>query len=576
MSIYGSELLNEATAQWAPYFCLDPKLFKFTHVQTAEPLAQRLMQDPTSGVDAAFASQPPDPAFTTPTVQAPVAATGFSISYTIDNAKQKPVANLRLTPRLLAKLLTESYPGDKFDRFAPGQFGNRNPDGSAGSGIHDNPVNITEDPEFQALNPGIHTDFGQAGPAALIVLSAESDVTYALTRYINADPEARAWLDGKPDPWGMVVNHNYVGIKLPLLRWPLLDTTLPDFAHQVPCAEKGEDPAPWLPLVESPTPDLATSTVDVQFASSPGKSVCSLTGDINDPSSQLYQWVSAGRMQPGYRFVVGRHLARRGATLRPADRGPAEQFVGHRLREAVLQRVRAAPSSSPPSRRCRAAAGHVTKNVADKLFAVDPSGLQADKRAYPGFMLVDADIPTSGLARAQRTDYANFLAFAAKRGQVSGLGNGDLPPRLPAADARERTRRPRGLHRARGHRGPDAERPGAAARRPTRDESRRPRPRLRQRPVPPAAAAPWAVARTQAEVPAPAFRRPPRPTAPAAATSGAPSPRTSGATPVVAVASGPPKNGIGGVGLILPIILGVAALGGLLACGAAYQPRRTR
>ena len=337
------------------------------------------------------------------------------------------MTNLRLNPRLLAKLLTESYPGDKFDRFAPGQFGNRNPDGSAGSGIHDNPVNITEDPEFQALNPGIHTDFGQSGPAALIVLSAESDVTYALTRYINDDPEARAWLDGKPDPWGMVVNHNYVGIKLPLLRWPLLDTTLPDFANQVPCAEKGEDPAPWLPLLESPTPDLATSTVDVQFASSPGKSVCSLTGDFNDPSSQLYQWVSAGRMQPGYRFVVG-----------VTSLGEAQRYD---LQTAALQSSSTATDYEkqfsngsgrtfvePTLASLRAAAGHVIKKVADKLFAVDPAGLQADKRAYPGFMLVDADIPTSGLTRAQRTDYANFLAFAAKRGQVSGLGNGDLPP----------------------------------------------------------------------------------------------------------------------------------------------------
>ncbi len=31
----------------------------------------------------------------------------------------------------------------------------------------------------------------------------------ALTTYINDDPAARAWLNGKPDPWGMVVNPAY-------------------------------------------------------------------------------------------------------------------------------------------------------------------------------------------------------------------------------------------------------------------------------------------------------------------------------------------------------------------------------
>ena len=38
--------------------------------------------------------------------------TGFAISFVIDNANGIPVTTLRLDPRLLAKLLTESYPGE--------------------------------------------------------------------------------------------------------------------------------------------------------------------------------------------------------------------------------------------------------------------------------------------------------------------------------------------------------------------------------------------------------------------------------------------------------------------------------
>ena len=37
VDVYGSELLTQATTQWAPHFCLDPKLFRFKHVQTGEP-----------------------------------------------------------------------------------------------------------------------------------------------------------------------------------------------------------------------------------------------------------------------------------------------------------------------------------------------------------------------------------------------------------------------------------------------------------------------------------------------------------------------------------------------------------
>ena len=57
VDIYGSELLIQATGQWAPHFCLNPKLFKFTHVQTGEPEARNLLA--TGGAEAAFTSDPP-------------------------------------------------------------------------------------------------------------------------------------------------------------------------------------------------------------------------------------------------------------------------------------------------------------------------------------------------------------------------------------------------------------------------------------------------------------------------------------------------------------------------------------
>ena len=44
-------------------------------------------------------------------MQAPIAVSGFAIAFVIDNADGSEYTQLRLDPRLLAKLMTESYYG---------------------------------------------------------------------------------------------------------------------------------------------------------------------------------------------------------------------------------------------------------------------------------------------------------------------------------------------------------------------------------------------------------------------------------------------------------------------------------
>ena len=43
------------------------------------------------------------------------------------------------------------------------------------------------------------------------MVQGSPDLVYQVTKYIAADPEAVAWLKGKPDPWGMKVNATYKG-----------------------------------------------------------------------------------------------------------------------------------------------------------------------------------------------------------------------------------------------------------------------------------------------------------------------------------------------------------------------------
>ncbi len=115
VDVYGSELLVQATGQWAPHFCLNDKLFNFTHVQTGEPEARNLVA--TGGAEAAFTSEPQPNGYGKPVVQAP--GRGQRIRHHVRDRRQRTVRRtpeLRLTPRLLAKLLTESYPAALADQ----------------------------------------------------------------------------------------------------------------------------------------------------------------------------------------------------------------------------------------------------------------------------------------------------------------------------------------------------------------------------------------------------------------------------------------------------------------------------
>ena len=278
--LYGSETMTQAMLQWGPKFCLDSKLFKFQHVQTGEPQAKNLLE--TGSVEAALQAAPPQTPFSRPVVQAPIAATGFVIAYLVDDAHGHEFTNLKLTPRLLAKLLSESHSSDPSVR---AEFKAAAADPNVGDqyqGMAANPWNVANDPEFQALNPGLPTSgFAPEQAASLLALSSDSDVMWALTSYIDADPDARAWLDGTPRPWGMQVNPHYKGIKLPVVNWPLLDTFEPKVLYTpVYNACLSASPVPWLPLVAAPVSTLANITLDMQFAIANSQINCKDPGSL--------------------------------------------------------------------------------------------------------------------------------------------------------------------------------------------------------------------------------------------------------------------------------------------------------
>jgi hypothetical protein len=416
LDIYGSYLLFQATQQWAPHFCLDRKLFAFQHVQTSEPEAKNLLQN--GSIDAAFEGSSPPTPFTKPVVQAPTAVTGFAIVDDITTHQGRQAGVLHLDARLLAKLLTESYPSNPTVQSDDKALWNPK--------THQpNPVDMASDPEFQALNPGMpHSTLSTESASTILAISSDSDVMSAVTSYINADPEARAWLNGKPDPWGMVVNPKYKGIKLPVTTFPLLDTYKPPpplYGVNNPCL--GDVPVPWLPLVASPLENPATITLDLQFDIANSQIECSNAG------TQSQKLTSIGREAPDRRFVVG--ITSLADAKRYQLNTAALETQGGSTSNAKFTSSNGRSFVAPTDASLRAATAMMVPNKKIESWQLPYSTMRtshAGKAAYPGMMLVSTDVPTSGLSPSTAHNVAQFLDFVASSGQQSGIGDGELPP----------------------------------------------------------------------------------------------------------------------------------------------------
>jgi hypothetical protein len=406
--LYGSQAMTEATLQWAPAFCTDPKLFKFQHVQFTEPGSRSLLD--AGSVQAALVAGPPQQAFTKPVVQAPIAVSGFAIAYQVDDVLKQPATDIKLTPRLLAKLLTMSYPSGVNIR-------------SEYQALANNPLDIIADPEFRGLNQGMmdYTNgYVSSAASTLYAMASDSDVMWALTSYINADPSARAWLDGTPDPWGMSVNPSYKGVQLPVTSWPIKDDFLSkSVASLNPCI--AANPVPYLPLVAGPVSNPAVVTLNMQYGIANSQINCKSAGN---PDQKL---TGLGRLVPGHRAMFGL------VSLADADRYqlPTAELLTHTDANApnFINDTTGRTFVGASLASMKAAVSFLKPDAKAGTWLVDYAGIRGDggKAAYPGTLLMSLDVPTKGVPASDAAKYAELLRFATGAGQVHGTDNGQLP-----------------------------------------------------------------------------------------------------------------------------------------------------
>ncbi len=424
--IAGNEMAYPAVANWTPTLCETGSLPPFSYAPIADGSARSLI---ASGVDGApgmaVVGKPLDAStlgVDNPVVYAPLTLSGLVIGFNIERKSDSSappemealsgvrVATINLTPRLVAKLLTQSY-GSQVTIY-------RTPGDANHAFVGKNPDNLALDPDFRQFNPEFALLFiSQSRTIGGLQLPAgNSDAAEQVWRWILADAEAKAWLDGKPDEFGMTVNP-YYNAK------PTVNPSKGTFYTPVPNSFPKADPYCYkAPTQGSVVPALLCGTDWMPYARG-FRETAQVTRSASDGAriaiNPLAESASAvwGRAQPqgtGDRAMLSvtdsasaAQFGLQVASLsRAGDNGAGRQFV------------------TPGDASFTKAVGSM-KPFAGTTF-LEPSPTPA-AGGYPLTTVNYAALTPLKLPTAARKDYATFLEYAVGKGQVPGLGFGQLP-----------------------------------------------------------------------------------------------------------------------------------------------------
>jgi hypothetical protein len=406
--LVGSELAARAVFSWqlalnAAAHCVTI----FGYAPTPESTSTTQLASST-GAGLAFTTIPigsevlrsggtPGPA--PPVVYAPVTISAIAFGFYISQVTGVVTNHIKLTPRLLAKALTQSYRFDLPD--VDGKLEHPGPDWAK-----HNPDFLTTDPEFVKLNPGINTP-PATQPLAPLVTEDHSSLNMQVWSWIVTDPAARAWLHGEPDENGMVINPNYNSDIVQLAdkaadSFPRADPTCFN-THDGAERDPGRCTLDLLPYMRS-FDDTATR---IRAANNP-------LGAAWDPQAlapdgQSGWWSKGGTEPAGRIFLWGMMSSAEvaGLGLVPADLCKAD---GTGCVDPNQATVAAALSTATPD-----SAG---------LLHVNPAA--AGGLGYPLVTVTYAAVRTDQGVDALR-NYASLIQFAAGAGQVPGVEPGQLP-----------------------------------------------------------------------------------------------------------------------------------------------------
>ncbi|WP_371496952.1 hypothetical protein OG871_13225 [Kitasatospora sp. NBC_00374] len=402
----GTEFAAEMIWRWQPALCRRAgRIFNFG--QATDDMARlRLTRDrpgllfmgaPLAAADQAEGRTP---------VYAPLAVSGLTLAFDIEsqsNSLTPPetarrdgqrIQEMNLTPRLVAKLLTQSY------RFAVNPGDPRVPAG--------NPRDLVTDPEFLDINPQFRSLAFPSGIADLLVPSADGDLALAVWRWVLADPDAKAFVEGQVSPaWHDSVNTAFLA------------------------DDKAQPPVPRqeLPVPGYPKPDGYCKQFDAEL--------------------QRPEWCNLDGHPYANNMAEGARAAARGDTLARSEWDPSAIPGSLKKANPQAQGLRGvlALTTTAQAARYGLSTARLRNGAGEFVAPTEPSMLAAANAAVPGAVpdakVVDpaakaaggyplttvtyaATVP-SAISAADGRAYAELLRYAVTEGQRPGIAVGELP-----------------------------------------------------------------------------------------------------------------------------------------------------
>jgi len=415
--VSGSELAADAVGSWQPSLCAADGGSVYTLLTGTEgdaaASANGAETAPLALTSNALVADEPDTL-----AYAPIAVAGLAIAFAVDrepsasadkaetDKARLPFTSLKLNPRLIAKLLTNSYLDSlpyEADRAHVGYVSRTTPGHNA--------RNITWDPEFLAINPEWkNQSLVDPSLGDLLLPQGRSDGATALWTYVTSDSAAAAFLAGTPDEYGMIVNPysrtdaagNKTGTALALPR--------DDFPKADPIeqpAQNGADPI-----------NLVTWRPYTNNYESGGNLVLNGNGQVlggwnRTVTPQRYD--KPVRSLPGVQRVLGltdTAAAAKYQVYTAALLNPAGEYVAPTVESMTAGAV--AMTVSPTQ---------------SQVYGFDPRSAAAKgaAAAYPLTLPVYAAASPTMADADVRASYAEFIRYAVTAGQVSGTEPGQLP-----------------------------------------------------------------------------------------------------------------------------------------------------
>ncbi|MFF3146635.1 hypothetical protein ACFVRU_34175 [Streptomyces sp. NPDC057927] len=386
----GSELMTDAVTSWQPKLCSSTgNTFAFTQGGEEEARGQVLSTSadaPLLGFTVDPVARPEDGS---KVVHAPVAVSGLAIAFFIEGPSGV-VQGMKLNPRLVAKMLTHSYAEDVTLGATPDY-------------LTGNSTSLVTDPEFKELNPGFPRLTNHQLRSLMVPLQS-SDTTRIVWNWLQSDADARGFLSGTKDRWGMRVNRYFQDLKL------AENTTLTDYPKVDPTTT---------PALGNGTPPLSYAITDLD----------PYTADLHDGAvrtrrgnnTRTIQWQSGDTAQSPAKLINDAPMSGQRAVMAIVDAASAERYG---LTTAALRN--ADGNFVKPSAATLTADVATMRPSSEDASVLKPDPARAKGQAYPLTAVAYAAASVNQDAKARKA-YARFIRYVAGSGQTLGVSAGQLP-----------------------------------------------------------------------------------------------------------------------------------------------------